>query len=324
VGIYESLLTSTQTIEIQACWSGDLASGTLGSARAAGFFANNLTTPTSAVAQALSEKLLDQNNGNPDIITTLNANRTDWYFGTDASPSIFQIDFVTVVLHEITHGLGFAGAENIDDGIGSGNSVECNGVVNAGCLGFSNFTIPTVYTLLVEDAAGTSILDLASNPSVQLGNYLRGLNGDLFLNGPSLSSPAKVFTPNVYNGGSSYSHLDFNTFFPNELMVPSLSAGVAIHDPGIALQVLEDMGWGNLSLPVELVDFKVAVLNEGAKLEWETARERNNRGFYVERSGDGRSWERLGFVNGAGDADEAQFYSFIDLAPLLGTNFYRL
>ncbi|MEL6358239.1 MAG: hypothetical protein AAFQ37_15060, partial [Bacteroidota bacterium] len=204
VGIYESLLTSTQTIEIQACWSGDLASGTLGSARAAGFFANNLTTPTSAVAQALSEKLLDQNNGNPDIITTLNANRTDWYFGTDASPSIFQIDFVTVVLHEITHGLGFAGAENIDDGIGSGNSVECNGVVNAGCLGFSNFTIPTVYTLLVEDAAGTSILDLASNPSVQLGNYLRGLNGDLFLNGPSLSSPAKVFTPNVYNGGSSY------------------------------------------------------------------------------------------------------------------------
>ncbi|MEL6356683.1 MAG: T9SS type A sorting domain-containing protein, partial [Bacteroidota bacterium] len=105
---------------------------------------------------------------------------------------------------------------------------------------------------------------------------------------------------------------------------PSLSAGVAIHDPGIALQVLEDMGWGNLSLPVELVDFKVAVLNEGAKLEWETARERNNRGFYVERSGDGRSWERLGFVNGAGDADEAQFYSFIDLAPLLGTNFYRL
>lgn len=79
------------------------------------------------------------------------------------------------------------------------------------------------------------------------------------------------------------------------------------------------------SLPVELTDFTARVAGkEEVELRWLTRFEEDNARFEVERSVDGASFVTLGAVAGAGDAWEEQAYSFLDLSPLPGENFYRL
>ena len=60
------------------------------------------------------------------------------------------------------------------------------------------------------------------------------------------------------------------------------------------------------------------------ELRWETATELNNAGFDIQRSIDGRNWQALAFVPGAGTAQETQSYTYIDERPLPGLNYYRL
>lgn len=62
-------------------------------------------------------------------------------------------------------------------------------------------------------------------------------------------------------------------------------------------------------------------------LEWATASEHNNKGFFIEHSADGRNWKEVGFVNSkgvSGNSDTRIDYRFVDQSPLAGTNFYRL
>ena len=45
----------------------------------------------------------------------------DWYFGTDGSTPFSQYDFVSVVMHEIAHGLNFAGSMRVSSGREAGD-----------------------------------------------------------------------------------------------------------------------------------------------------------------------------------------------------------
>ena len=77
-------------------------------------------------------------------------------------------------------------------------------------------------------------------------------------------------------------------------------------------------------LPVELSHFGGKFHNGSVVFDWQTTLELNNAGFEVEASVDGRTWETLGFVQGAGTTETVQDYSFTDRQPVEGTNYYRL
>ena len=77
-------------------------------------------------------------------------------------------------------------------------------------------------------------------------------------------------------------------------------------------------------LPVELVQFTALFQKGQVELRWETATELNNAGFDIQRSADGRDWQSLAFVPGAGTAQETQSYTYIDERPLPVLNYYRL
>ncbi|MBK8428259.1 MAG: T9SS type A sorting domain-containing protein [Lewinellaceae bacterium] len=79
-----------------------------------------------------------------------------------------------------------------------------------------------------------------------------------------------------------------------------------------------------VALPVELTHFSARLSGRWVQLDWQTASEHHNAGFYIERSADGMRWSELGFVVGQGDATEAQHYSFADENPSPGLNYYRL
>jgi hypothetical protein len=77
-------------------------------------------------------------------------------------------------------------------------------------------------------------------------------------------------------------------------------------------------------VPVELTSFTANVAEEGVVLNWTTATEINNRGFEIERSNAGQSWENIGYVPGYGTTTEPQHYSFTDENVVTGSYAYRL
>ncbi|OON68911.1 hypothetical protein B0919_12145 [Hymenobacter sp. CRA2] len=79
-------------------------------------------------------------------------------------------------------------------------------------------------------------------------------------------------------------------------------------------------------LPVTLVEFGVKAQRNDALLTWTTAQEKDNDHFDVERSLDGRTFEKVGEVAGHGTVSNAQHYRFTDAnAARLGQLvYYRL
>ena len=237
VDIWASEITSSVPIVVNANWVA-LAPGVLGSAGPGDFsrdFAGapqSLTFYPAALANSITNGDLSPF---PDIDCNFNSNFANWYFGTDGLCPANQYDFVTVVLHELCHGLGF---------VGSASYSAPNGF-----LGIGVPTYPVVYDQFVELGSGLDVTDLA-NPGAALGSALVG--EDLWWHGSfgalaNFGTRPRLFAPNSWIGGSSFSHVDETTFpagDPNSLMTYALGMGEAIHNPGpVVLGMFEDMGW---------------------------------------------------------------------------------
>jgi hypothetical protein len=83
----------------------------------------------------------------------------------------------------------------------------------------------------------------------------------------------------------------------------------------------------NFILPVTLVNFRGEQKESLNRLLWTTSTETNNRGFELERSADGRTFSSIGFIATKaenGNSASAINYSFDDVKPIAGNNYYRL
>ena len=79
-----------------------------------------------------------------------------------------------------------------------------------------------------------------------------------------------------------------------------------------------------VSLPVELLEFTAQFNQEKVDLSWITASETNNAFFAVERSNNGRDFEEIELIEGAGNSSHALRYEAKDNNPHTGLNYYRL
>ena len=77
-------------------------------------------------------------------------------------------------------------------------------------------------------------------------------------------------------------------------------------------------------LPVELLWFEARSTASGTALSWATASERNSAYFEVQRSADGRRFEKLSRVASAGSSKATLQYHALDAAPRPGLGYYRL
>ncbi len=78
-------------------------------------------------------------------------------------------------------------------------------------------------------------------------------------------------------------------------------------------------------LPLELMSFAAEKFDHNtARLFWRTASERNTSHFVVERMSSIGLFDSLGVVQAAGESDIVLEYSFLDLLPMPGVNYYRL
>lgn len=238
VDIYESLIQSPVAINVNAYWK-PLMPGIIGSCGPSwiirDFSAGQSNTwyPV-ALANKLAGRDLIPNEA--DIELNLSSS-FGWYLGTDAKPGSNQIDLVSLVLHEMLHGLGTVGSMNVNNGIGN--------------WGFGT-GLPMIYDRFVENGSQQNLIDANTFPnfSAALGSQLTSNN--LFFDGSnavagSNGTRPKLFAPRPWQGGSSVSHLDENTYprgSSNSLNTPYFSNGEAIHSLGpITTGLLKDLGW---------------------------------------------------------------------------------
>ena len=343
--IWSSHIDSPATIEVEAEWADlggcDLMSGVrLGAAGPTfGVTFGGSPIPSTVYPIGLFNALSgsDQFPAYSDISAFFNRACDDveadlWYFGIDGNTPSGKIDFVSVVLHELGHGLGFTGSASVDDGV---DDAECGGVAGNGCFDAT----PNVYDRFAFDAgaAGTPLLDTNTypNPSATLGAILIGSSA--FFDGASTAgangdAAPPLYGPSTWEKGSSFSHLDESSYngSPHALMTPVISTQEANHSPGaITCGIFQDMGWpvgvDCLSLlPVELTSFDALLAGSKVMLEWITASETNNAGFDVEIASSDGPFEKAAFIPGAGNTDVRHTYRYDWTAPEPGIYRFRL
>lgn len=245
--IWAACINSNVTIVVSAqmnslgCGPTSAVLGSAGATTVHGNFANAPVLNTwycQAVANSLAGVDLDPTS--PDISAQFNTDLNGsagclggigWYYGFDENPGS-DIDFVSVVLHEIGHGLGFQMFANVSTG------VKLGGFNDTYMLNLEQVGGPTTYTAMTNaQRVNANRSDPAlrwTGASVAAGAPLipvtGGLNGGL----------VRVHAPNPIVVGSSVSHWS-TAVTPNELMEPNYTG--ALHDVSLALNLLQDIGW---------------------------------------------------------------------------------
>lgn len=183
-------------------------------------------------------------------------NNRNWYYGLDGNVPGSDIDFLSTVLHEMQHGLGFLTLANLSNGVPLNNRDD-------------------IYMFMLEDheqagdhwnnmtnaertASAINDPDLhwdGANVQVESGGLTSGTSGGhVRMNGPST---LKI--------GSSVSHFS-TTLSPFELMEPQLNSSV--DSIGLAQALLKDIGWTTFinNHPIVAGVDDLTILNGGTEI----------------------------------------------------------
>jgi trimeric autotransporter adhesin len=108
-------------------------------------------------------------------------------------------------------------------------------------------------------------------------------------------------------------------------IVGNVTSTIAFTDLINTIFVLANATGGMNDLPVELSSFTVASSKGAIVLSWKTAVETKNHGFDVERSADNKTWTKLTFIQGHGNSNSPENYSYTDnTVGKAGKYYYRL
>ncbi len=259
-----AILQSSVEIEVEAVMDPLECSATsalLGSAGPVDVFRNITGEPRASTwyhsALGNSFKGSDLGPSDPDISARFNSNLgmanclggTDWYYGFDNNPPGGTINFLSTVLHEYAHGLGF--------------STFVDKTTGGKFLGFDD-----IYMAFLEDhSTGKKWPDMTNTErkasAIDTGDlHWTGTNvianasiylplpeaATVLTGGVHPSGHVEMYAPNPLEGGSSVSHWS-TSLTPNELMEPFNSPGLT---DIVTTPLFQDEGWSIASGPTSV------------------------------------------------------------------------
>ncbi len=257
--IWGAVLTSGPTITVRANWPNDVpctaTTAVLASAGTVGLVGNFANAPFANTwySRALANKLAgtDLSAAGPEIDAEFNSRigtsgclpTRFWYLGLDNNHGA-GIDLVTVTIHELGHGLGFASFTNEATGAQPSNRPSI----------FDRFLRDNTTGKLWPDMTDSERVASAINfrNLVWIGSQVTADVPNIPLSGGADgSNHALLFTPNPVDPGSSVSHWD-TSLSPNQLMEPNISSNLS-HSVAVpqdlTLSLLTDIGWGSSGPP---------------------------------------------------------------------------
>ncbi|MEZ4662122.1 MAG: GEVED domain-containing protein [Caldilineaceae bacterium] len=242
VDILDDLLNSAVPIVVDACFqslapgSGTLAfAGENGNLTQADVVALPVANRTYSMALANAITGVDQNGAAVEVVATANSAVT-WDFCTvGCTVTANRTDFVSTMVHEVLHGLGF--------------SMSFDQSQDDPSVGIYGDPPAVIDDYVIQVAGGTKLLDLPNNSAALLNAMQQG-SGAIGYNGPNtlaINSGATpfIFAPNPFQQGSSMSHWDDDS--PTNLgrmMNSATDTGPSSRVvDAITLMVLKDIGW---------------------------------------------------------------------------------
>lgn len=212
-------------------------------------FDNGIYYPSTLYNQTLGEDAFPDNY---DVTLTFNANFTDadwckktwgvdatYYFGLDGKPGPYQQDFITVILHEVCHGMGFA--DNIfytQNPYYAGFNGCFYGLDYVG----SSYDYPNVYSRYLS-YKGKRLPELTWAERTKA-----ILSEALYWDGPNVKkvnngNPVRMFAPASYQGGSSVSHWDDEVMDSHKVFM-TWQHHYPLHEIApLEAAMMKDLGW---------------------------------------------------------------------------------
>ncbi|MGL1887428.1 MAG: T9SS type A sorting domain-containing protein [Reichenbachiella sp.] len=260
--IWDSQINTTVPIKIKLQWT-DTGSSTLAKTKPSSYL-KNFSHQTPAVVWypiALAEKIAGKelNNAQDYEIEIVINKMGNWYYGLDQLPADDQYDLLSILLHEIAHGLGF-----LSDAKDTGGGIS-----------FSSDDSFSCFDHLLIDQYGQRLVRLDDHSS---------LNEKAFVYTPNANNTdyQEVFTSETFLNSISLSHFHESS---NSLMIPFIETGWSQHiiDEG-TLATLDEIGWStsnsaiitvypnptteqiSIKIPSSLDDVKVELYNLDGQL----------------------------------------------------------
>lgn len=245
--LWGSRLASAVTIDVEAAMDPlfcNATSAVLGSAGATTVHRDFSGAPQSGVwyCQALANSLAgsDLSTDYADISATFNSNLNGsagclggigWYYGYDQNPA-GDIDFVSIVFHEIGHGLGFQTFIDLNTGAkfyGYDDQYEL--------FMEEHFATPSDYPSMTNTQRAAAN---KSDPNLHWVGPIVNALAPSILTGGIANGHVRLYGPNPVEPGSSLSHWS-TACSPNLVMEPMYTG--PNHDGTMELALFDEIGW---------------------------------------------------------------------------------
>ena len=220
----------------------DASSATLGAAGASSVFRDFVGAPLANTwyPQALANSLFgsDLSSGSNDLVARFNSAIGTtcpfplvWYYGLDGNPPGGTLDFVSVVLHELAHGLGFQSF--VDLAIGA----KLVGLDDVFSVRLENHSTGKLYSQMTDQER----VDASQNSGNLHWVGANVIAASVGLTGGRHSTGhVQMYAPSPQEPASSVSHFD-TAVAPNELMEPFYTG--PNQDIGLTVELFADLGW---------------------------------------------------------------------------------
>ncbi|MBK0403675.1 T9SS type A sorting domain-containing protein [Adhaeribacter sp. BT258] len=208
--------------------------------------------------------------------------------------------------------------------VGSANAYTPAYIINTGDIGGSgNYSV--LVTPGINGTSGQAVSNLVAKRTWNVDRVTGSGSADITLRlqwDPTTDEGIDFVRTNVgiaHFTGGTWQQPPLSSFSDGSLTYSATLQGISSFSPFGVVNP-------NNPLPVELISFKATKKDNAAYLQWVTASEKENQGFHIQHSNNGRNFEDIGFVASQNPNSATRLqYDFLDKTTTqTGLRYYRL